>query len=181
MNNIQKDEILRKAFEYFVDNGLENVTMRNLCKETGMSVSSAYYWFGDKDGAIISATEWGLDDVAGKLFEYIYKYIDNLQIVIITFSEFAMEYKKQLRFIYQVATSTKYGNEIRPLAAKLSLVYDRYSEIIAKHFGCNKQDIIPYAYLFVSAVLDYVVWNDKNKMEVELSCIYKAITNYIKN
>lgn len=179
MNNIHKDEILKKCFDYFVEHGLESISMRKMCEETGMAMSSAYYWFGNKDGAILSATEYGLNQVADILFDYVYQYIDNLECIIITFSEFIMKYKSQLRFIYQVVTSQKYGNEIRPIANRLTEVYDHYTEIIAKHFGCRKTELRPYVYLFISAVLDYVIWHDKSKMEVELACIYKSVTDLI--
>ncbi len=179
MNNIQKDEILKKCFTYFVEHGLESISMRKMCDETGMAVSSAYYWFGNKDGAILSATEYGLNRVAGILFDYVYQYIDNLECIMITFSEFIMKYKAQLRFIYQVVTSQKYGDKIRPIANRLTEIYDRYTEIIADHFGCRKQELQPYVYLFISAVLDYVIWHDKDKMEVELACVYKAVTDLI--
>ncbi len=180
-DNVQKDDLLKKCFDYLVATGLESVSMRNMCSETGIVMSSMYYWFGNKDGVILSATEWGLKSVAGDLFEYIYKYIDNLQITIITFSEFAMQYKNQLRFIYQVATSLKYGEHIRPLSKELSSVCDIYAGRIADHFGCNKQKLIPDIYLFLSAIFDYVIWYDKEKMETELSCIYKSINEIIKS
>ena len=153
--------------------------MRKMCEVTGMAMSSAYYWFGNKDGAILSATEYGLNRVAEILFDYVYRHIDRLESIIMNFSDYIMQYKSQLRFIYQVVTSQKYGQEIRPVANKLTHVYDRYAEIIAEHFGCSKAALRPYVYLFISAVLDYVIWNDKSKMEVELACIYRAVTDLI--
>jgi len=179
MNNIQKDEILQKCFEYFVRQGLESISMRKMCEETGMAMSSVYYWFGNKDEAIINATEFGLNHVADKLFGYVFKYIDNLEFIIITFSEFVMKYKSELRFIYQVVTSKKYGNQIRPIANRLTNVYDRYTAVLAEHFKCNKSELKPYVYLFISAVLDYVIWHDKEKMEIELACVYKEVRKLI--
>ena len=180
-DTIQKEDLLKKCFDYLSEAGLESVSMRKMCEETGIAMSSVYYWFGNKEGVILSATEWGLDNVIGELFDYIYRYIDNLQITIITFPEFAMQYKNQLRFIYQVVTSLKYGDSIRSLSNKLSEVCDTYAGKISNHFGCNKQSVVPYTYLFVSAVLDYVIWYDRNKMENELSCIYGSINEIIKS
>lgn len=174
---VQTDEMLQKCFSYLVDSGLENISMRKMCEETGIAMSSAYYWFKNKDDMILNATAWGLDNVATRLFDYVFKYIDNLEIVIIAFSEYAMKYKNELRFVYQVVTSNKYGSEIRPIANRLLNIYDGYSEKISEHFHCNKQEVTPYVYLFVSAILDYVIWNDKVKLEAELACVYKAIKN----
>ena len=178
---IQKEELLRTCFEYLSKTGLESVSMRNMCDETGIVMSSMYYWFGNKDGVILSATEWGINHVVEELFEYMYKYIDNLQITIITFSEVAMQYKKQLRFIYQVVTSLKYGEEMRDLSDKLFNVCEVYAEKIASHFDVNKQDVLPCVHLFLSAVLEYVIWYNKPKLEMELSCVYNSLTEKIKS
>ncbi len=181
-DTINKEALLKKCFNYLVNSGLESASMRKMCDSTGIGMSSAYYWFKNKDGMILNATEWGLNHVVEKLFEYIFKYLDNLQITIITFSEVAMQYRTQLRFIYQVATSLKYGDSVRPLLADLiSRACDKYAEDIAVHFKCNKNELMPHVYLFVSSVLDYVMWQDKNKMEIELSCIYNAINEITKS
>lgn len=179
-DNVQKEDLLKKCFEYLIETGLENVSMRKMCDETGMAMSSVYYWFGNKDGAIMNATEYGLNYVSEIIFEFVYKYIDNLECTIITFPEFIMKYKEQLRFIYQVVTSHKYGNDIRLIANRLSEVYEHYAEKVAEHFKCSKFEVLPYVYLFVSAVLDYVIWHDEQKIEIELSCIYNALKKAIK-
>ena len=49
MDTVQKEEMLGKCFDYFVEHGLEGVTMRKLCDKTGIAISSAYYWFGNKN------------------------------------------------------------------------------------------------------------------------------------
>lgn len=180
MNPEQKEEILKKCFGYFVRHGLEGVTMRKMCEQTGIAVSSAYYWFGNKDKAILDATEWGLKFVSDRLFDYVYRYRDNLECVILTFSEYAMKYKEELRFVHQVATSQKYGSEMRPIANRLTSVYDKYIATLASEFKCDENELRPYGYLFVSSVLDYVVWHDKPKMETEIACIFRSIRNIIE-
>jgi len=180
MDTLQKEEMLGKCFDYFVENGLEGVTMRKLCDQTGIAVSSAYYWFGNKDNMLIQATEWGLKQVSEKLFSFVYKYIDNLECIILTFPEYVMKHKEQVRFIYQLATSKKYGGDMRPIANRLINVYDNYCSKIADDFGCDSKELQPFVYLFISAVLDYVIWNDKEKIEIEIACIFKSINNLIK-
>lgn len=180
VRDVDKDEILCKCFAYLSANGLEKTSMRNLCKETGLGMGSIYYWFENKDNLIVNATEWGLHSVVGELFEYVYKYIDNLECVVITFSEVAMKYKRELRFIYQVAASTQYDDEIRNIVKNSSSKYEKYADTMSKHFNCNKNEILPFVHLFVSAVLDYVIWLDKDKLEIELAAIYKAIKSIIE-
>lgn len=179
MDTVQKEEMLKKCFDYFVEHSLEGITMRKMCDQTGIAISSAYYWFGNKDKVILEATEWGLKYVSEKLFSFVHEYRDNLECIILTFPEYTMKYKEQLRFIHQVATSKRYGNEMRPIANRLTLLYDKYCATFASDFNCSDKDLQPYVYLFISAILDYVVWNDKDKIEIEIACIFKSINNLI--
>ena len=55
--NIDRDAILEKTFNYLVKNGLENITIRELCKGTGIAQGSLYYWFDDKTNIICESTE----------------------------------------------------------------------------------------------------------------------------
>ena len=43
-----KSELSEKVFPYLVKLGLENISIRELCKGTGIAQGSLYYWFNDK-------------------------------------------------------------------------------------------------------------------------------------
>ena len=50
------------------------------------------------------------------------------------------------------------------------------SEMFLKHFpkrlNCDSEKLLPIVYLFISATLDYAVWEDEAKIEHELKAIY---------
>ena len=175
MNNIQKDEILKKCFAYFVEHGLESISMRKMCDETGMAMSSAYYWCKDKDEAVLDSAEYGLNVVTDKLFNYVFSHIEDIKEVINSFPEKLMEYKKELRFIYQVTTSNQYGDRMRLIADKLDFTYDAYAMKLADRLGCEYEVLQAFVYLFISATLDYIVWEDKGKVSREMNAIYTAL------
>ena len=175
MNNIQKDEILKKCFTYFVEHGLERISMRKMCAETGMAMSSAYYWFKDKDEAVLDSAEYGLNMVTDKLFNYVFSHIGDIKEVINSFPEKLMEYKKELRFIYQLTTSNQYGDRMRLIADKLGFTYDAYAMKLADRLGCEYEVLQAFVYLFISATLDYIVWEDKGKVSREMNAIYTAL------
>lgn len=72
-------EVLDKLFNYISKNGLENITIRNLCNETGLVQGTLYYWFNDKTTMICEASEYGLKKSADKIFEYAVSNMDNLK------------------------------------------------------------------------------------------------------
>ena len=170
-----KKEILGKCFGYLVEKGLENASVKNMCEETGISSGSIYYWFKDKDEAVLDSAEYGLTVVTNKLFDYVFSHIDDVGNVLKTFPEKLMEYKKELRFIYQVTTSNQYGERMRMIADRLDSVYVAYSEKLSKSLNYDSKKLLPIVYLFISATLDYVVWEDEAKMEHELKAIYSFL------
>ena len=62
--------ILDKLFDYISGHGLENITIRDLCRETGLAQGTLYYWFNDKMSLICEAAEYGLKRAANRIFEY---------------------------------------------------------------------------------------------------------------
>ena len=176
-----KKEILGKCFGYLARKGLEKASIKNLCEETGISSGSIYYWFKDKDEAVLDSAEYGLTAVTNELFDYVFSHIDDVGYVLKTFTQKLMEYKKELRFIYQVTTSNQYGERMRTIADKLDSVYITYAEKLSKSLNCDSEKLLPIVYLFISATLDYVVWEDKAKMEHELQAIYDILNVLLKN
>lgn len=66
-----KSAFLERIFPFLVQRGLENVSIRELCKGTGIVQGSLYYWFGDKTNIVCEATEYGLKKVTKEIFEYV--------------------------------------------------------------------------------------------------------------
>lgn len=176
-----KNEILGRCFQYLVDKGLEKASIKNLCEETGISSGSIYYWFKDKDEAVLDSAEYGLNVVTDKLFNYVFSHIEDIKEVINSFPDKLMEYKKELRFIYQVTTSNQYGDRMRLIADKLDFTYDAYAMKLSERLGCEYEVLQSFVYLFISATLDYIVWEDKGKVSREMNAIYNALKLLSKN
>ena len=50
---VDEKAILDSIFTFFVNSGLENVSIRELTKGTRLAQGSLYYWFGDKTNMIM--------------------------------------------------------------------------------------------------------------------------------
>ena len=86
-----------------------------------------------------------------------------------------MECKRELRFIFQLATSTQYGDKMRLMADKLDFIYDAYAMKLSAKLDCEYEKLQPFIYLFVSASLDYITWEDKYKMEKQLKALQNVM------
>lgn len=176
---IDEEGILDSTFNYLVKHGLENITIRELCKGTGIAQGSIYYWFSGKQELICEAAEYGLRKVVDKIFSYVFSNMKNLRKFFDECLSEINKYKNELRFIYQMAASPVYGGKIRGKGRDLNLIYDKYVEKLALRLRCSTQELKPLVYLFISAVLDYVVWEDTENTQMQLESIYSVFNGTI--
>lgn len=176
---VDEKEVLDEVFSFLVRQGLEGVSIREICKGTGIAQGSLYYWFSDKTSIVCEATEYGLKKVTGEIFQYVFSSVDNLPKFFETCLDRISIYKKELRFIYQMVASPKYGEGLRKDGKYFKSMYDKYAEILAEKLGYDAGKVRPIVYLLISAILDYVVWDDKENSQAELDFIYSVLPNVL--
>lgn len=176
--NIKK-EILERCFKYFVQKGLEQASIKNLCQETGISSGSIYYWFKNRDDTIMEAAKFGMGMVVDEMFNYALANTQDLQLLINSFFDRLILYKKELRFIYQVIMSEKYGADMRSIIVTLKTSYDSYGEKLSYKLNIPYAILKPYVYMFISSVTNYIVWEDYETIQMEIKCICEAVENII--
>lgn len=175
-----KSELSARIFPYLVERGLENITIREVCRGTGIVQGTLYYWFKDKTGIVCEAAQYGLKTVTDEIFEYVFASLNDLKGFFANCLDEISKYKKELRFIYQLAASPVYGEKIRKTGKDFNFIYDKYTHRLSLLLDCDEQTLKPLAYLFISAVLDYVIWDEKEKSQLELNFIYSALPEIMK-
>lgn len=170
-----KKEILEKCFMYLVQKGLEQASIKNLCEETGISSGSIYYWFKDRNEVILDSAEYGINMVAEKLFDYALSNSESLQTLLNKFPDKLMLYKKELRFIYQATTSEQFGANMRLMIDELKDKYNSYGKRLSEQLQVPFDKLKPWIYLFISSILTYIVWEDREIMQTEIGCICKSV------
>ena len=171
----KKEEFLEMTFNYLAENGFENASIRDLCAGTGISSGSVYYWFDNKETLFIEATEYGTEKVLEEIFALASDNLSDLKGFFDNCMVLMDKYKKQLRFIFQVATNNVYGERFRKNGDSLATVYDRYSKQLALYFKCSEEELKPLIFLFSSTISNYVIWEDIDKTRVRFDFLYKLI------
>ncbi|MEE0410256.1 MAG: TetR/AcrR family transcriptional regulator [Clostridia bacterium] len=171
-----KKEFLTTAFDYLVKHGLENTSVRDLCKETKISYGSIYYWFDGKDDIYINATKYGISKVAEALFDYAFEAMKDMKSFCDGFLDEVDKYKDEFRLILQVTSSPVYGDTIRSKAEDFNPIYKAHTEHMSEMFSLDLEDMLPMIYLLISILVDYVVWNDRASSQMQLNFLYKIFT-----
>ena len=175
-----KKEFLETSFKYLVENGLENTSVRDLCKAMGVSSGSIYYWFEDKDDIYISTVKYGVSKVADALFEVAFDKMQNPELFFDTFLEEIEKYKLELRLVFQVTTSPVYGERMREKAEDFKLVYEKYIEKLSAILGCKPELLTPIIYMLISILVDYVVWEDYEVSKLQLTDLFDVLKLKLK-
>ena len=173
-------EFLEPSFHYLVKNGLENTSVRDLCKEMGISYGSIYYWFEGKDDIYISVVKYGISKVAGKLFSFAFETMQNPKLFFETFLDEIEKYKMELKLVFQVTTSPVYGARMREKAEEFKDVYEEYIVKLADMVGCSPTDMEPIIYVLISILVDFVIWEDREASELQLRFLFQAMSQLLE-
>ncbi len=130
---------LKIIFGCLVRNGVENTTMRSICNATGLTASSLYYRFKDKDEIILEASCYGLNSVTKELFWVVTEKINNFQ-VLIAFLKNVDTRKQSIKLIYQVLSSPKYGEKFRKMTHSTPMVIYKYTGMLSEKLNCSTED-----------------------------------------
>lgn len=174
IKNIEK-EFMEPSFQYLVENGLENTSVRDLCKAMGISYGSLYYWFDGKTDIYISVVKYGISKVTDKLFQIAFERMHDPELFFSTFLDDVKKYSPQLRLVFQFATSPEYGNVIREKAEEFKIIYEKYIIQLAEINGCSPQEMAPIIYMLISIVVDYVVWDDMEASSMQMKFLYNIM------
>ena len=175
-----KNSFLGRVFPVLVAQGLENITIRELCKASGIVQGTLYYWFKDKTSIVCEAAQYGLKMVTDEIFAYVFASLGDLRSFFTNCLDEVNRYQKELRFVYQLAASPVYGEKIRATGKEFNLIYDKYTRRLSARLGCDEAVLKPLVYLFISAVLDYVIWDEKEKSQMQLEFIYAALPEIMR-
>ena len=178
-NQVIKDvekEFLEPSFKYLVKNGLENTSVRDLCKAMDISYGSLYYWFEGKDDIYISVVKYGIGKVADELFKVAFERLKTPEIFFDTLLEEVQKYKLELRLVFQFATSPEYGDETRKKAEDFIKIYEKYIVELAEIIGSTPQKVAPIIYMLISILVDYVIWEDTDASKMQMKFLYEVMT-----
>lgn len=175
------DQILELSFDYLKRYGLENTSIRDLAKETDMSLGSIYYWFDDKEDFVVNSVKYGLIKSSTKIFKEAFDEINNFDRFVERVMELVNEEQSSLRLVYQAATSPTFGDRIRKNAEPLNKSYSEYISLLSKTINVPYEEIRPIVYLFIATVLDYVVWGDYEFSKGQLEYVYGLLMSKINN
>ena len=175
----KKEDIAELTWNYLLKTGLSNSSVGELCRETGLSQSSLYHWYENKDDIWISAGKFGLAKVVDVLFTYTFNHTDKINEYFKNFLDEVDKFKLELRLAVQITTSPLYGERMRSRSRGFRVFYKQYASKIMEQFGCTELQANVFIYTIISVVIDYVVWDDKDIAQMLLDNLHERIKSIL--
>lgn len=172
---VNRGEVLKKAFTCLMENGLEKTSTRLLSEYTGLKTSSLYYWFKDKDELIVDATEFGLDLIVKKSLELAMQNEDDIGKFCEEFTSAFREYSKSLKLIIHVASSPTYSEIMIGKNGKFERFYHDFTTKVSNHLNVDYDKLRPLINLFVATVTDCAVWEQWEQFEEQVKYLTTKI------
>ena len=177
----KKKLIIEATWQYLLKTGLSNASVGELCKETKIAQSSLYYWFENKDDVWISAGKYGLSKVVAALFSYTLEHTSDIRRYFDTILDEVEKYKYELRLAVQITTSPDFGERMRGKSKDFRLLYEDYAKKLIKIFGCNYAQAERFIYSIIAFVIDYAIWDDRDKTQMLLENLYDRVLKRLQD
>ena len=175
----KKQTIIRATWEYLLKTGLANASIGDLCRETKLSQSSLYYWFGNKEDIWISAGKYGISKVVDALFSFTLSHTRDIRGYFDTLLDEVEKYKYELRLAIQITTSPVFGERMREKSKDFRNLYEVYANELIDIFGCSYEQAEVFIYSIIAFVIDYALWDDGDKTQMLLENLFGRIMDFL--
>ena len=175
----KRKAIITITWDYLLKTGLANASIGELCKDTKLAQSSLYYWFENKDDIWISAGKYGISKVVDALLDFTFDHTADIRKYFDTLLDEVEKYKYELRLAIQITTSPIFGERMRNKAKDFRVLYEKYAEKLMGVFECSHLDAETFIYSIIAYVIDYAIWDDRDKTQMLLENLYDRIIKKI--
>lgn len=178
MENDRKKEVLNICLDHFISNGLETST-RSLNRALKLQNEELYYYFESKDEAVILCTEEAALRLETNLIAPTIKEITNPDLMMRRLQSCAGEMSPTMRFLVFLCVSETYKDQMKAVLDRLSKRYEHYAEHVAKSLKCELKEILPYVYMGIKMVTNYMIFGEDDIISLQIQIIKNKLTELI--
>lgn len=102
-----RERLLETARQLLVRKGYRGFSLREVARKTGVSATSVYLYFENKDDLIHTLMEQSIDELNDRLLNRYNEYsdpLDRLEAFATTYVQFALEHPREYQIIYVVSS-----------------------------------------------------------------------------
>ena len=116
-----------------------------------------------------------MEKVAEKLFKVAFERMHDPKLFFDTFLDEVDKYRKELRRVFQSATSPDYGKAVQAKTEEFKAVYEKYIIELSQITKIKPEIMAPIIYMLISILVDYCVWEDREASDMQIKFLYNTI------
>lgn len=175
MGTDRKKEVVNICLDHFIENGLAETSTRSLSSALQLQNAGLYYYFESKDEAVILCAEEAVVRLENNLIYPAVKDIVAPDIMIKRLRSRAGEMAPTMRFFASVCTSMRYKNEMKLLLDRVAGRYAVYVAKVTSALSCDKNEIVPYVHMAITAVVNYMIFDEETLIQSQLEIVADKI------
>ncbi len=180
MEPARKQEVLNVCLETFMKNGFAHTSTRDLSAALELNNGGVFYYFKTKDEIILACAEEAALRIENDLIGVALKDIENPEKLVRDLKERSDAMRPLMKFFVSVCSSSKYEEALQPTLDRLTLRYNHYAQKFAEVLCCKTEEVAPYVYIGINAMLSYMLFGQKRFTAPQLDLVYNALVGFLE-
>ena len=170
-------EVIQICLDHFIENGLDSST-RSLSAALKLQNAGLYYYFESKDDAVLACAEAAALRLEDALLASALRDLNNPERMFKNLQKNADSMTSTMHFFVSVCVHDRYKEKMKPALMRLDERYEHYADVIAERLQCKKEEIAPYVYMVITAVANYMIFEEDVFISPQMQIAQNAIMAY---
>lgn len=179
-NSDRRKEILNVCLDTFINKGLSETTVRDLSTALKLQSGGIYYWFKDKDEAVVACAEEAALRLENSLIFPALKDIKDPDKMMKRLKIRADEMRPTMKFFASVCALSKYEERMQPVLDRLAERYEAYARRFSKELNCDFDAVAPYVYFAITTITDYMIFGEAKYIFLQIELIKTALKGFLQ-
>lgn len=179
-NSDRRKEVLNVCLDTFINKGLSETTVRDLSTALKLQSGGIYYWFKDKDEAVVACAEEAALRLENFLIFPALKDIKDPDKMMKRLKIRADEMQPTMKFFASVCALSKYEERMQPVLDRLAERYEAYARRFSKELNCDFDAVAPYVYFAITTITDYMIFGEAKYIFPQIELIKTALKGFLQ-
>ncbi|MGB5824717.1 MAG: TetR/AcrR family transcriptional regulator [Proteocatella sp.] len=173
--DIKREEMLDAFMQAFIEFGLDKSSTKKLTSKAGVNEALLYYYFADKNEAIVACVNRQYEKNRMGSLEIIKKTINDPEKLMDKLFNYTKKTSAEQRFMMEVIAHPVYSKNILPVVKEMNKKLETELIEYAEQNGKNASEFVTIIQLAYSALNDYCLTKNEETLMASKQFIVKQL------
>ena len=178
-SNEKRDYLIAMCYECYVENGIENTSIRDFCRAGNLNPNTIYYYFKDKDEILFECVNFGYKKLEDAMYQAVEE--GNPEQIFKNIKDVWISFSPEMRFLCQAVSSPSYEDNRTFQLAKVNNFYERFGKRFSQRFGCPYEIIRSHINDIFILMSYWSLWGSINMATIQCQKIFQELMVSVEN